>query len=95
MAPKIVYDRRNCEGYLVCVTMDPDSFQEDDEDGKDKAALIGGATEVEPGLWEKEIDEDDIDIAVQAAAGCPSDVIKVVDDDGVVIEGPDELPIEA
>lgn len=96
MAPKIVYDRRNCEGYFVCITMDPDSFEEDEDDGEDKAALIGGdVEEVEDGLWVKEIDEDAVEEALQAAQGCPADVIKVVDDDGTVLEGPDELPIEA
>lgn len=38
--------------------------------------------------------KDDVDAAVQAAAGCPADVIKVVDD-GNVLEGPEQLPIES
>lgn len=93
--PKIIYDRKNCEGYFVCVTMDPDSFEDGEEDGEDKADLVGSdVEEKEEGLLVKEIDEDDVDAAMQAASGCPADVIKVVDDDGEVLEGPEELPIE-
>lgn len=92
--PKVVYDRKHCEGYFICVTMSPDDFTEDEDDGEDKAELLG-ANEVSDGLWEKEIDDDQLEDAVQAAKGCPADVIKVVDDEGNVIEGPEELPVEA
>lgn len=93
--PKIVYDRRNCEGYFVCVTMAPDDFKEDENrDGDDVAELLGGK-EPDDGLWTKTIDEDDVEEALSAAQGCPADVIKVLDDDGNVLEGPETLPIEA
>lgn len=91
--PKIVYDRKNCDGHFICVTLDPESFEEDEEGGEEKATLLG-ASEVQPGLWTKTIREEDVEDAVQAAAGCPADVIKVLDDDGNVLEGPKLLPIE-
>jgi len=89
--PKVCYDRKNCEGYFVCVTMAPELFEEADDD---KVDLLGGK-EQEDGLFVKEIDEDGLEDAKQAAVGCPADVIKVVADDGELLAGPEELPIES
>lgn len=90
---KIVYDRTNCEGFWVCSAMDPDDFEEKREE---KKVDLTGAREVSPGLWEKEIPDEgeQFDNAVSAAAGCPVDVIKVIDAEGKVVEGPETLPIE-
>lgn len=92
MGHKIVYDRKNCEGFLVCVSTAPEDFEEADDGLAD---LIKGAEQDEEGLFVKEIPDDRVDEAISAAEGCPADVIKVVDDDGNVVEGPEELPIEA
>lgn len=89
MAPKIRYDRENCEGFFICVAADPDTWKEADDD---KADLEGG--EKKGQVWEKEISEDELDDAEAAADGCPVDVIQVVDDDGNVVSGPDKLPVE-
>lgn len=89
MSAKIRYDKEGCEGFWVCTAADP-RFKEDAEANK---AILEGAKEIEPGLYELEIDED-IDLAEQAADGCPVDVINVLGEDGDVIAGPEELPIE-
>lgn len=91
MAPKIVYDRKNCEGFFVCSSMDPDRWNEDQDEQK---VDLQGAKEIGDGLYEVEIDEADLADAEAAADGCPADVIKVLDDDGNVISGPEELPVE-
>lgn len=92
MSPKIVYDKKNCDGFFVCSAQAPEHFEELEEENK--VDLIEGE-KVETDLFEKEIDEDEVDVAVAAADGCPVDVIKVIGDDGEVLAGPEELPIEA
>lgn len=93
MAPKVVYDKKNCDGFFICSAQAPELFEELDEENK--VDLVEGE-EVSDDLFEREIDEGDItDAAIAAADGCPVDVIKVLDDDGNVLEGPEELPIEA
>lgn len=91
MCPKVLYDRKNCEAFWVCVAAAPDDFDENKE--ANTADLIKGR-EIAPGLWEKEIDEAGVDEAIAAANGCPSDVIRVVDDDGNLLAGPEKLPVE-
>lgn len=87
--PKIVYDRESCSGFFSCVKVS-DDFIEGDED---KSILVDG-TETSEDLFEKEIGEDQLEDAIEAANVCPVDVIKVLDDDGKVIAGPDKLPVE-
>ncbi len=87
--PKIVYDRQSCSGFFSCVKVS-DDFIEGDED---KSVLVDG-TETSEDLFEKEIGEDRLEDAIEAANVCPVDVIKVLDDDGEVIAGPDKLPVE-
>lgn len=87
--PKIVYDRQSCSGFFSCVKVS-DDFVEGEED---KSVLVEG-TEVTEDLFEKEIGEEQLEAAIEAAKVCPVDVIKVLDDEGTVIAGPDELPIE-
>lgn len=91
MAPKIVFDRARCEGFFVCSSVDPDNWQEDADEDK---VTLAGAKEVRPGVYEKEIEEDDLADAATAAEGCPAGVIQVLDEDGNVIAGPTERPIE-
>ncbi len=70
-----MYDRTGCIGAGTCEALDPDDF-ELVEDGL--ADLIGG-DEVSDGVWEKEVPEERKDDALEAAKGCPVNVIKIVD----------------
>lgn len=91
MSAKVIYDRTNCEGFWVCTAVDP-SFVENEKDDK---ADLEGATEVEDGLLVLEVDDEEaIELAAQAAHGCPVDVIRVETEDGETIAGPEEVPLE-
>lgn len=92
MTPKVVYDKKNCDGFFICSAQAPELFEELDEENK--VDLIDG-DEISEDLFEREIGEELEDAAIAAADGCPVDVIKVLDDDGNLLEGPEELPIEA
>lgn len=91
MTPKVVYDKKNCDGFFICSAQAPELFEELDE--VNKVDLIEG-NEISDDLFEREIEDDMKDAAIAAADGCPVDVIKVVDDEGNVLEGPEELPIQ-
>ena len=69
---RIVYDRNNCVAAGPCAAVDSVHFKINAEDGK--ADLIGGK-EVSPGVFELDIEDDDL--ANQAAAVCPAAVISV------------------
>ena len=68
------YERENCIGDGVCVVMDEKSF-EMNTDGK--ADLKGGAKK--DSIYEKEIDESELDDMMKAAEGCPVRVIHIID----------------
>lgn len=72
---KIVYDRTGCIGAATCEALDPDDF----EMVEDGLADLKGGEEVQDGIWEKEIDADQKQDALEAARGCPVNVIKIVD----------------
>ena len=69
---RIVYDRTNCVAAGPCAAVDPVHFKINAEDGK--ADLIGGK-EVSPGIWELEVDDDEL--ANQAVSVCPAAVISI------------------
>jgi len=69
---KIIYDRNNCVAAGPCAAVDSEHFRINSADGK--ADLIGGR-EVSPGIFELEIDSDDL--ANQAVSVCPAAVISV------------------
>jgi ferredoxin len=69
---KIIFDRNNCVAAGPCAAVDPVHFKIDPSDGK--AILIGGK-EVSPGIFELEVDDDDL--GNQAAAVCPAAVITI------------------
>ncbi|HLC93210.1 MAG TPA: ferredoxin [archaeon] len=69
---KIIYDRNNCVAAGPCAAVDNEHFKINADDGK--ADLIGGK-EVSPGVFELEVDSDDL--ANQAAAVCPAAVISI------------------
>lgn len=69
---KIIYDRTNCVAAGPCAAVDSVHFSIDPDDGK--ADLIGGK-EVSPGIWELEVEDDEL--ANQAVEVCPAAVISV------------------
>lgn len=77
MGYKIVYDRTGCIGAGTCEALDPEDF----ELVEDGLADLKGGEEVKDGIWEKDIPEDKKEEALDAAKGCPVNVIKIVDTD--------------
>ncbi|MEM2131194.1 MAG: ferredoxin [Candidatus Woesearchaeota archaeon] len=75
---KLQHDRINCIGCGACATIAP-KFWEMNDDGK--SDIIGGKAK-ENGWQEKEINEEDYDINLEAAESCPVEVIHLVDEDG-------------
>jgi len=69
---KIIYDRTNCVAAGPCAAVDSEHFTINPDDGK--ADLLGGK-EVSPGIWELEVDDDDL--ANQAVEVCPAAVISI------------------
>lgn len=69
---KIIYNRNNCVAAGPCAAVDSAHFHINAEDGK--ADLIGGK-EISPGIFELDVEGDDL--ANQAAAVCPAAVISV------------------
>ncbi len=69
---RIVYDRNNCVAAGPCAAVDSEHFSINAQDGK--ADLIGGK-EVKPGIFELEVDSDEL--ANQAVSVCPAAVISV------------------
>lgn len=77
MGYKIVYDRTGCIGAATCEALDPEDF----EMVEDGLADLIDSEEVNDGVFEKEIPEERKDDALEAAKGCPVNVIKIVDTD--------------
>ena len=71
---RIVYDWPGCIGAAACVAIAPKVWVMN-EDGK--ADLIGGK-QISETEWELEVDED-LELNVDAALGCPVNVIRVFD----------------
>ena len=71
---RIVYDRPGCIGAAACVAIAPKVWIMND-DGK--ADLIGGK-KISENEWELEVAED-IQLNLDAAQGCPVNVIHVYD----------------
>ena len=69
------YDREGCIGAAACVGMDPKNWILAPSDGK--ADLIEGKENGQSGIWEKEIDESELEAMMNAARGCPVIVIHV------------------
>ncbi|MDS0296094.1 ferredoxin [Halogeometricum luteum] len=75
---KIRYDRDTCIGMFQCVD-EWDAFEKNLDDGK---ADLAGAEEVEDGVFEVEVPEDEEFDAEFSARVCPVDAIELYDDDG-------------
>ncbi|MEK6958134.1 MAG: ferredoxin [archaeon] len=69
---KIIYDKNNCVAAGPCAAVDSEHFRINPDNGK--AELIGGR-EVSPGIFELEIDSDEL--ANQAVEVCPAAVISI------------------
>lgn len=69
----IKYDRPNCIGAGVCAAVAPDHW-EMDADGK---ANLLDSKKLDNEIFEKQINEDQLDVNKQAAEGCPVQVIKM------------------
>lgn len=75
MGYKIVYDRTGCIGAATCEALDPVDF----EMVEDGLADLKEGEETKDGIWEKEVPEEREDDALEAAKGCPVNVIRIVD----------------
>ena len=69
---KIIYDKNNCVAAGPGAAVDSEHFRINPDNGK--AELIGGR-EVSPGIFELEIDSDEL--ANQAVEVCPAAVISI------------------
>lgn len=75
---RIEFDRDTCIGMFQC-TAEWDAFEADRTAGK---AVLTGATELEDGVFVREVPEDAALDAKFAARSCPVDAIAVYTDDG-------------
>lgn len=75
---KIIYDRQNCIGVSSCALLAEDFWK---MAADDKADLVG-SKENSSGVWERHIDEKDLEKNKEAARNCPVGVIKIVDENG-------------
>lgn len=69
----VIYDEKKCIGSGVCEAMCPD-FWHVKEDGK---AELKGSIPKGDGVFELEIEDNDLECNKQAADGCPPECIKV------------------
>ncbi len=71
---KLVFDRETCIGALACLAVDQKHWEEA-RDGK--VNLKGATLNPETGNYELVIDEEDLELAEQAATVCPVNAIRV------------------
>ena len=74
----IQYEREGCIGAAACVGANDKNWVLNPMDSK--ADLIGGAQNTD-GLWEKEIDESQLELALVEAKACPVLIIHVINKD--------------
>ena len=72
---KIVFDRQNCIGAGPCVAVNPEVW-EMNEDGK--VTLKQGTPVEGTENFEQDIEDDKLEINLQAAKSCPVNVIHIV-----------------
>jgi ferredoxin len=73
---KIIYHRDICIGAAGCVAVAPNVWELDNEN---KAVLKGGTKTKDPEVFEKEIDEDELPLNLEAAKACPVNAIHIVE----------------
>ena len=75
---KIVYERETCIGAVACEAVLPERWKISSSDGK--ADLLDGG-ENEPGVFEYEFDDDELEKIMESAQVCPVNVIHIYDSD--------------
>jgi ferredoxin len=73
---KIEYERDVCIGAASCVAVAPLVWELDKEN---KALLKGGSKSSKPNVFEKEIDEKDFQLNLDAARACPVNAIHIIE----------------
>ena len=70
----IIYERKGCIGAGVCAAI-ADKHWVMNEDGK--ADLVDSKNDAE-GNWVREITQEEFDVNMQSAEGCPANVIHII-----------------
>ena len=81
MVYKIKFMRDECIGCSACSACHPE-FWEMTDDGKSN---LLESVEVEEGVFEREISQDDLDNSVDSGESCPVNCIHVYDDEKKLI----------
>tara|TARA_Y100000310_G_C20695679_1_gene825526 strand:- start:4845 stop:5102 length:258 start_codon:yes stop_codon:yes gene_type:complete len=76
---KIVYEREACIGAVACEAVLAERWSISSADGK--ADLVEGV-EKDPGVFEYEFDDDELEKIMESALVCPVNVIHIYDSDG-------------
>ncbi|MFH8080939.1 MAG: ferredoxin [Candidatus Aenigmatarchaeota archaeon] len=72
---KIVYERDACIGAAACVAIAPMMWSLD----KENKAVLKDGEKVNNNVFEREIDEKDLEINLEAAYACPVNAIHIVE----------------
>ncbi len=73
---KIIYERDVCIGAASCVAVAPLVWELDNEN---KAVLKGGTKGDKPNVFEKDLDEKDLQLNLDAARACPVNAIHIIE----------------
>lgn len=74
MGYKIVYDKKTCIGARECEHIAPEFWQV----GPDNQATLAGSREVEPGVFELDISDDQLKRQQQVKGCCPMGCVRIV-----------------
>lgn len=70
----VQYERKGCIGAAICAAVNPEDWVMN-ADGK--ADLVDGVFNEATQMWEREIDENQLEVMKAAAEGCPAIVIHI------------------
>ena len=70
----VQYERKGCIGAAICAAVDPENWV---MNADAKADLIDGVFNEATQMWEREIDESQLEVMKAAAEGCPAIVIHI------------------
>lgn len=76
---KIVYDLERCIGVFACVAAHDKRWKMGENELQGKAVLEGGMQDKKTGFFEAEFDEDELQLNLNAARTCPTNVIHIID----------------
>ena len=76
---KIIYDLENCIGVFACVAAHEKRWLIGKDEFEGKAVLVGAKQDEKTGFYEVEIEDDELEINLEAARVCPVNVIHIVD----------------